>query len=306
MTTYLITQASGQQSQWTITHLLKSGANVHAVVRDLEKVPPVLNQPGVTVFKGQSDDFDAILLAAQGCTGVFLNTFPIPGLETQQARTVADACRKAGVQTIVASTTFFTDQRDMWDTTEVDEIHLRTYYSSKAEVEDIVRSAGFNAYTILRPGFIHFDYLIPSVLGNFPELPTDGELRHAYDDEARMPHTDASDIGKYAASALQDPVKFNGRELTLINESLTVKEARDILVKVSGRDVQTRRRTPAEIEKAKETVPGQRFHFLANMRDFSGVIEAAKKSIVTVGMPLNSLEVALEREKVRLLQCVPA
>lgn len=188
MAIYLVTQATGQQSQLVITYLLEAGATVHAVVRDPQKIPPVLERPGITVFKGESNNFEAIFQAAQGCIGVFLNTFPIPGLEGQQAKTVVEACKKAGVETIVASTTMGTGNKAMWDNAETEECQLRDYYRSKAEVEDAVRGAGFKAYTILRPGFIDFDYLLPSAPHNYPELPVTGELVHSFDDGAGMVH----------------------------------------------------------------------------------------------------------------------
>lgn len=188
MAIYLVTQATGQQSQLVITYLLEAGATVHAVVRDPQKIPPVLERPGITVFKGESNNFEAIFQAAQGCIGVFLNTFPIPGLEGQQAKTVVEACKKAGVETIVASTTMGTGNKAMWDNTETEECQLRDYYRSKAEVEDAVRGAGFKAYTILRPGFIDFDYLLPSAPHNYPELPVTGELVHSFNDGAGMVH----------------------------------------------------------------------------------------------------------------------
>ncbi|KAF7553067.1 hypothetical protein G7Z17_g3917 [Cylindrodendrum hubeiense] len=305
MATYLVTQATGQQSQSVITHLLASGAKVHAVVRDPQKIPPILESPGVTIFKGESVNFEQIFEAAQGCQGVFLNTFPIPGLEAQQAKTVVEASKKAGVDTIVASTTLYTGTRSMWDDAVTEELGLRGYFLSKSEVEDAVRGAGFTAYTILRPAFIHFDFMLPSSSGNFPKLATHGELDHAYTDEARMLYTDANDIGGYATAAFQNPAKFAGQEIELGNENLTIKEVRDIVARVSDRNVQEKKRSPAEIEEAKTTLFGQRFHLWANVKDLSTVSKAAKEVQANFGMPFTSLEAALQRDRVRLLECLP-
>ncbi|KAI1855406.1 hypothetical protein JX266_000271 [Neoarthrinium moseri] len=306
MATYLVTQATGYQGRLTITHLLAAGAKVHALVRDLQRIPPILQSPGVTVFKGNGHEFEEVFQAAQGCAGVYLNTFPIPGLETQQAKTVVDACKKAGLKTIVVCTTFCTGNKAMWDDTVTEECDLRGYYSSKAEVEDIVRRAGFDAYTILRPAFLHVDYMTPHAYGNFPRLPTHGELDHAYNDGVRMSQTDANDVGKYAAAALQNPAKFGGHEIDLGNENFTIQEVRDILVRVSGRQVQAGRRSPQEIEEAKTTVPGQKFQLWANFKDFSGGVATAKEVQAKFGIPFTPLEMALKRDKERLLECLPA
>jgi uncharacterized protein YbjT (DUF2867 family) len=304
MATYLITQASGQQAGRTISHLLDAGAKIHALVRNPEKLSPVLQRPGVTVFKGESTDASAVAKAAEGCVGVFLNTFPIPGVEAQQARTIVDEAKKAGIKTIVAATTFCTGSKDLWDDDVTKECYLHDYYSSKAAVEDIVRTAGFEAYTILRPGYLHIDYQLPNVYGNYPELPKTGTLYHAMDDSSTMPHTDASDIGRYAAAAFQDPAKFNGQEIDMIHDNLTAQEIRDVLAKVSGRNVGVQKRTPAEIEAAKAEVFGQAFQIWANLKDFKHLVTNAKKTHAELGMPLNTLETCLEREKDKLLECL--
>jgi uncharacterized protein YbjT (DUF2867 family) len=306
MATYLVTQATGQQSQWVITHLLAAGAKVHAVVRDLQKVPPALEKPGVTIFKGESTNFEEIFQAAQGCKGAFLNTFPWPGLETQQAKTVVEACKKAGIESIVASTSFTVGDKAMWDDAATEEAGLRPYFLSKVEVEEVVRGGNFKAYTILRPAVLHSDYLLPGAYSNFPGLPARGELDHACNDGVQIPHTDAHDIGKYAAAALQDPAKFGGQEIDLPNELFTLEEVRDILVKVSGRDVRVRQRTPAEVEEAMATVFGMRFQLWANAKDFSGYGKLTKEVQTKFGIPFTSLEMALQRDKARLLECLPA
>ncbi|KAK6078951.1 nad dependent epimerase [Seiridium cupressi] len=251
-----------------------------------------------------SNDFEAVFEAAQGCKGVSLNTYPIPGLETHQATTVTEVCQKAGVKSIVSSSTFFTGYRALWDDQVTEEIGLRGYYLSKAKVEGIVRAAGFEAYTILRPAFIHFDYLLPSVHGNFPRLPTHGELDHAYNDGVRMPQTDGNDVERYAAAALLDPVKFGGQEIELANEFLTVQEARDIAARFSGKDVGLKKKSPEEVEAAKDTVFAQRFHFFANAKDLSDSLAASKKAETKFGIPFNSVEQALVRDKERLLECL--
>ncbi|EOO04196.1 putative family protein [Phaeoacremonium minimum UCRPA7] len=305
MATYLITQATGQQSRWVITHLLAAGASVHAVVRNLQKVPAALNKPGITLFEGESTNFDAIYKAAQGCKGAFLNTFPIPGVEAQQAKTVVEACKKAGVEAIVASTTFCTGNKEIWSDAATEKVGLVGYYTSKAAVEEAVRNAGLT-YTIVRPAVIHWDHFLPSVLHNFPALPVTGELDHAFDEGSRMAQTDGNDVGRYAAAALLNPAKFGGQEIDLGNENLTIEEVRDILARVSGRAVRVRKKTPAEIEAAAATVSGQRFQVWANSKDFTDVVKAAAKARAKFGMPLTSLEDALRRDKAQLLECLPA
>ncbi|GKT43335.1 NmrA-like family domain-containing protein [Colletotrichum spaethianum] len=305
MATYLVTQATGQQSQSVIAHLLAAGAKVHAVVRNPQKVPPALEKQGVTIFKGESTNYEEVYQAARGCKGAFLNTFPWPGLETQQAKTIVDACEKAGVESLVVCTTFTVGNRAIWDDAATEEVGLRPYFLSKAEVEEIVRGAKFKAYTILRPSVLHTDFMLPGVFGNFPGLPQ-GELDHACNDGVRLPYSDTYDVGKYAAAALQDPVKFGGQEIDLPNEYLTMEEVRDVLVKVSGRDVQVRQQAPEEVEETKKTAPGMLFQIWANVKDFTTFVKTAKEAQTKFGIPFTPFEEAMKRDKARLLECLPA
>ena len=306
MDTYLITQATGQQSQWVITHLIAAGVKIHAVVRDSQKIPPILKHSSVTVFQGESTNFDVIFQAAQGCKAVFLNTFPVPKLGAQQAKTIIEACKKAGVRSIVASTTSNAGNRAFWDDPVTKECGMHWYFASKAEVEHAVREAGFEAYTILRPVWMIHDYLLPSSVYNFPGLATKGELEHAYNPGTKMVHTDSFDVGRYAAAALQDPAKFGGQEIDLGNEALTIEEVRDILVKVSGREVRVRKRTPEEIEAVKEVLFSQGFQLLANVKDRKTISADAKGVQAKFSIPFTSFETAMQRDKARLLEYLPA
>lgn len=306
MATYLVTQATGQQSQAVITYLLAAGAKIHAVVRDPLKIPSILEKPGVTIFKGESTNFEEIFQAAQGCQGAFLNTFPIPGVEALQAKTIVEACKKAGIESIVAATTFIVNDKAMWDDQATKEVGLHEYFQSKAAVEEIVRGANFKSYTIVRPAVLHSDFMLPGVHLNFPGLPERGELDHAFDDGVPIFYTDVQDVGKYVTAAIQNPAKFAGQEVNLVKDLLTAEEVRDILVKVSGRDVRVKRRASVGVEELANSARGMLFHLWANKKDLTPYVSVAKETESKFGIPLTSLETALQRDKARLLECLPA
>lgn len=150
------------------------------------------------------------------------------------------------------------------------------------------------------------DYLLPSAVYNFSGLASKGELDHAYNSGTKMVHTDSFDVGRYAAAALQDPAKFGGQEIDLGNEALTIEEVRDILVKVSGREVRVRKRTPEEMEEVKEVLFSQGFQLLANVKDLKTISADAKGVQAKFGIPFTSFETAMQRDKARLLECLPA
>ncbi|KAF5725053.1 hypothetical protein FMUND_147 [Fusarium mundagurra] len=307
MSVYLVTQATGQQSQSVIKNLLEAGHKIHAVVRNIEKIPALLSDLSITLFQGESKNLDDIFKAAQGCEAAFLNTVSFPGLEVLQAKTIVEACEKAGVKDLVAATAICTNQKDKWDTEDIKAIpHLHEYYTSKYEVENIVRAGKFESYTILRPALIHYDFFVPGAYYNFPRLPKDGEIDSLLIGGAKFPYTDAHDVGKYAAAALQDPAIFRGQEIDLGNELFDFEQVRDILVKVSGREVGIVQRTPEEVEKLGISVHGHMFQRFANMKSFDFVERGAIQVQDKFGIPFTSLEDALRRDKDRLMDCIPA
>ncbi|QGI69906.1 hypothetical protein CEK26_002238 [Fusarium fujikuroi] len=307
MSVYLVTQATGQQSQWVIKHLLEAGHQIHAVVRNIEKIPTLLNDPSIALFQGESKNLKDIFKAAQGCQGAFLNTVSFPGLEVLQAKTIVKACEKAGVKNLIAATSICTNRKDLWDNRGAKAIpHLHEYYTSKYEVENIVRTGKFESYTILRPALIHYDFFIPGAYNNFPRLPSDGEIDDLLTGGAKFPYTDAHDVGMYAAAVLQDPTRFRGQEIDLGNELFDFEQIRDILVRVSGREVRVVKRTPDDVEKLGIAVHGHMFQHFANLKPFGFIEGGAREFQKRFGIPFTPLEDALQRDMVRLMECIPA
>jgi uncharacterized protein YbjT (DUF2867 family) len=278
---------------------------MHALVRDPQKVPVTLQRQGITIFARENDDPQALFKAAQGCKGVFLNTFPnYEDVESEgrQAQVVLDACKKTGVEVVVASTSFYTGDKSMWSDPE-SRILVGHYYESKAKIEDVVRGARLKAYTILRPAFISHDYLLPRAYYNYPDLPKSETLAHAFDEGIRMLQIDEYDIGKYAAAALLDPVQFGGHEIDMANECLTIEEVRDIIAKVSGRDIKVKKWTEEEVEAVSASIFAVKFELWANIAIQSS---SAKETEKQFGIPFTSLEEYFEREKAGLMACLPA
>ncbi|KAK7949565.1 hypothetical protein PG988_016204 [Apiospora saccharicola] len=300
MSTFLITQATGGQSGWAITHLLAAGAKVHAVVRDLNKeLPAVLKSPGVTLFQGESHKFDDIYQAAQGCQGVFLNTVPYPpGLEVEQAKTILAAAQKAGVETVVSSSTIGVEDEALRNSDAVKACHLDGYYASKHEVEEMVRgaaAAGLKSYTIVRPAVIHYDLCTFRHKENFPRLGSHGEIDDLLTPGSKVPFTDASDVGKYVAAALlAGPTaggKFANQEIDLCHELLDFDEVAGIINRVSGKHgVKAVKRTFEELQGMGAFVFGQAFHLLANLQDFGAKGKAAADVQARFGIPFTSVE----------------
>ncbi|PGH00806.1 hypothetical protein GX51_05583 [Blastomyces parvus] len=332
MPTYLLTLATGQQARLTAKHLLAAGATVHAVVRDPTSQPARdLASAGVKLFKGNLDEPDVFRKAAEGCTGVFLNLVPasspsppastpadpanasasIVDSERQRAASILAACRDAGVKYVVASTAIYTGDRHLWDTPEAAAIGYH-YSRSKAGMEEAVRSAGLSGgWTILRPGWMMSNYLVPASVFVYPELPVDGLLKHSYESGAGFEHVDEEDVGKYAAAALLEPERFTGREITLASGWLSIEDLAAAMRRASGREVTVSKRTEAE-EKAAVSKgnPSIEFELWASLvgdkvHEASWKAEGSKLPAEEFGIPLTGFEEYLQREKDALLRSLP-
>ncbi|RYP43340.1 hypothetical protein DL768_009974 [Monosporascus sp. mg162] len=291
--------ATGHQGGAAARFLLEAGAKVHALTRNpLSESARQLEDQGASIFKIRDfGDLDAIREAAKGCKGIFLNLWPGPD-EGNYARGIVQTCKEAGIEIVVASTAFLAGNPEKWEH-EADPA-LLGYYTSKAAVEKAVRDSGLR-YTILRPSYIHYNYIAPWCSLVYPEFVETGVFTHAFEKGAKMPHIDGSDIGKLAASALLDPDRFGGEEIDLGFENLTADEVCAILSRVAGRDIKARRRTPEE--EAQNKTMFQMFQLWANRVDLSIDGEALQRKY---NIRLTPLEEYMQREKDRFLAGLPA
>ena len=302
--TFLITGATGSQGGATARILLSQNAAVHVLVRDTKSpASQSLQKAGAIIFQGDFDDTIAIKAAITGVSGIFLNPFPAadPEVQVRQAQNFIDAAiASKTVETIVLSTAFFTGSRDIWGSTDP-RLGLLAYYSQKAEIEDAVRSAGLQNHTILRPGFLMQNYLLPQAAFLTPELSSEGEIAHVYEKGTKMPHVDAADIGKFAAAALLEPDKFRGEEIELGNENLTIEEVAGTMKEISGVEVAIRKRSEEEARRVWDIAPTLRFQRMANEKDLSINGMALTERY---GIRLTSFEEFLAREKEVLIKSI--
>lgn len=302
---FLVTGATGLQGGSTVRLLLHENVTVHALVRNPSApAAQMLKEAGAVLFKGDFDNIPAINEAMADVNGVFLNTFPTPDPNTQleQVRSFIKAARDSKtVKSIVLSTAFWTSRREIWATGDHNDF-LYSYYSSNAAIEDAVRSAGLQSYTILRPSVLMHNYLLPASIHHYPDLSTSATLSHIYNLSTRMPHFAAADVGKVAAKALLEPEKFNGHEIELGFENLTIEEIAAALSTASGREIKIRLRTLEEAAEVENLVVTQKFQRLANeyRLDIDGKALEEK-----YGVKLTTFKEFLDGEREMLMKSLP-
>ncbi|PWY85807.1 NAD(P)-binding protein [Aspergillus sclerotioniger CBS 115572] len=252
-TVAFVTGATGHQGGATARELLKSGVKVHALVRDPSSKSAIdLQRLGAHLFPGDFDNPSSLKAAMGGATAVFLNILPVSSdtnREVIHAKNIIDATIASGtVTTIVYSSVTMAGRHEEFPNWGPD-YPLAWYWESKAQIESMVRGSGIKYWTILRPAFLMFNYLLPKASYMFPDLVRPRAFLMAYKPTTAMTILDGSDVGKFAAAAIVEPSAYNMHEIDLGVESLTPAEIVRELSRVSGKDISLQFYNEKEVEE---------------------------------------------------------
>lgn len=143
--TIMVTGATGAQGGAVVDALLKSGQSVRALVRDPQSPrAKSLVLRGVTTIAGSFEDPDAVREAMRGADGVFSMQMPPrprhPDSEVDAAAVLVAVAEELGIESFVHTSvaragdheSFVGWSEGRW---------WPTYWTSKAEANDIVRSS---------------------------------------------------------------------------------------------------------------------------------------------------------------------
>ncbi|KAF7586222.1 hypothetical protein BBP40_009220 [Aspergillus hancockii] len=296
--TYFVCGATGTQGGATVNHILKNGAKVHAITRNLNTpAAQRLQSRGVSITEGTFDDKDILRQMMKGCTGLFLNLMPDltnPDNEREQAEKILSAAKEEGIKHVIYSSGFSVNAPERlknWDPTSfVGKILL-----NKQSNENKVRTYGFEHWTILRPGNFMSNYLQP-LIRMYPGFAETGIWTTALLPETKLAMVDPSDIGAFAAAALFDPVRFNHQEIEIASEFLRVEDVTRALSRATGRDLKASFLSQKEVEKQAAQNPFISGQLLARDMAQFVVLEEVKGW----GLPLGTFDGFLEREKARV------
>ncbi|MFY0583307.1 NmrA family NAD(P)-binding protein [Cystobacter fuscus] len=186
---------------------------------------------GAELVRGDLLDKASLLKACTGVRAVF--SIPPLTLETLgtdavrvMGKNLVDAAKDAGVQhfvhTSVSGAGDFHRNAPGWKEGRWDV----AYWEDKAYTQELVRDAGFQYWTLLKPAFFMENFVRPSVM--FAQSVGDRPAT------VIKPHTELAliavkDIGEAGAAAILEPEKFHRVELEFAGERLTMKEIARIL-----------------------------------------------------------------------------
>ncbi len=232
----LVIGATGKQGGATARALLKDGIPVRALVRDADsQSAKALMGLGARLAVGDLYEAESLVEPCTGVRAVFSAlspdmTNPRADAERTHARNLIPAALSAGVphfvQTSASGVGGHLDApgwaEGRWHRSHHDAVPpISDYWISKDEVNELVRQAGFPVWTILLPSMFMEMFVRPSV---YYEDRTSDQLVAPVNPDTTCSLIAVDDIGRAAAAAIADPDRFNGVELHLAGDVLTLEE----------------------------------------------------------------------------------
>lgn len=242
--TVLVTGATGAQGGAVIDALAGGDLALRALVRDpAAPAAAALAGRGVELVQGDFDDSDSLLRAMGGVYGVFsVQTPPAPGQPDSEVRTgrkLIEAALQQGVQVFVHTSVARAGDHESfagW----AEGRWWKDYWTSKDDVNKLVRAAPFLHWVILKPAYMMDNFITPKSAWMYPGLVLRGVIEHAMRPETRLDLIAAADIGRFAAAAFRDPARFDRQEIDLAAESLTMAEVAQAISEATGKPVAAR------------------------------------------------------------------
>lgn len=264
MITVFVVGATGRQGGATTRALLASGHAVHAYVRDTSSAPAqALQSAGARLFPGDLDNTEALKIAMAGTTAIFFpSTLSLTeaDAEVRWARNILDAALAVGtVEHVVHSTVAGTESwqiRPGWDLNPF----MINYWRSKAQSETMARNAGFKYCTILKPSEFFENFVKPVATFQFADLVKEGVWRAAWKMDDKVNLIGTEDIGRVVAAVMLDPQRYNGKDIELTAETMSISKLVDLLSKRSGKNLRLHtyeRQEAIDIAKVNPVVQGQ-------------------------------------------------
>lgn len=292
--------ATGNQGGALIHHLLQHDIEIHAITRDItSSAAQRLRSQGVFISQGNFDNQEGLKKSMSGCTTLFLNLSPNPTkptAEVDQAKQLLAIAKEVAIQHVIYTTALGTTNPEAlkyWDPNSLVGVALL----GKKVIEDEVQNAGFKTWTILRPGNFMSNFLLP-LARMYPGFLETGTFTTAYLKDTVLPMVDPNDIGKFAAAAVLDPVKFDRKEIEIASQMMGIEAVVGEISKTIGRELQVSFLSEEDIQEQSRHNPF--IYVQLVMRDLSQFVDM--EQLKEWKIDLGTFPQFLEREKDRVVK----
>ncbi|KAK5991120.1 NmrA-like family domain-containing oxidoreductase ptmS-like protein [Cladobotryum mycophilum] len=296
--TVFVCGVTGTQGGSVARNLLVNNIQVHAIARDTASPNALAVQSlGVELWTGDFDNPETLAEPIKGCFAVFLNLNPDlvdKDGELRRAKGIINVAKQAGIKHLIYSSSFSVEEPGRFTHWDPNSLMARALHSKQA-IESETSSAGFDYWTILRPGNFMSNFIQPMVRLQ-TGLVEHGRWSSALQESTRLPLVDPDTIGKFACTAFMNPAKFGSQEIEIMDEFLVPSQVLQKLSAATGRDLQPVYMSDEEIKAQKATNPFIMGQLL--MRDMAQFVDLDK--IKSWGIPLSSFDAFIEREKKRV------
>jgi len=248
----LVTGATGAQGGAVARSLLASGTPVRVLTRNTSSPAALeLAKLGAQLAQGDWDDPASLEAAAQGAYGVFSVQRPDADnsdSERRHGRNLIEAAKRADVRHFVHTSVCEAGKHTQFPRWESGYWYQK-YWTDKWDIEEYVRAAGFQHWTILKPAFLMDNFAEPKAVRMFPHLRS-GTILTALAPDCRLQMIAAEDVGAFANAALHDPTRFSGHNIDLASGAWTMTETAALLSAAVHKPVVAQHVTPKEARTA--------------------------------------------------------
>lgn len=235
----LVTGATGMQGAGIVKTLLSCGYHVRALTTDAaSEKAQALSFIGAELFEGSFENQASLDQALKGAEAVFSLQMTDPSgqhREVMQAASLIEAAKRNGLRHFIQSTVSGAGQHATADWFKSDQWSA-DYWNDKMAVQDLVRKAGFERYTILKPALFMENLLPPKAAGMYVGLDK-GLLISRVPANTKLAWISSETLACAVRFSLENPDVMNECELELADTLATPVEVVAELSKVTGLNV---------------------------------------------------------------------
>jgi uncharacterized protein YbjT (DUF2867 family) len=202
--------------------------------------------------------------------------------QEEYAKNLADSAKANGVRSFIHTSA---PQAAEYDDENAPE-SMRSYRKNKWAAEEAVKAAGFDSWTIFRPTWMMENFSVPKSEYMYPDL-KNGKIVTVLHPDLPVDFVAAVDIGRFAVTAFENPVKFHQKDIILASDRLTNLQIVEILSRVKDKKIEL---ISLSLEKALEA--GFSNDLVAN-HNYLNKIGFSKTNLEQMhgyGIPLTSFE----------------